>query len=503
MIVKEIFDVFTDLIQWLFDNLVIINIFLSVVIIFFERRDPQTVWAWLLLLYFIPIVGIVFYLVLGQNFKKTRMFRIKEVEDAISSEIRHQEEELMQRKLGSLDVDYKEYEDMVLYNLETMGAVYSDNNEVEIYSDGTKKFEALAEELKKAEKFIHMQYYIIKPDEAFEMLRPVLEERAKAGVEIRILYDSLGCRTMRKKHWNALRMAGIQVAEFFPAKLKKLHLRINYRNHRKIVVIDGKVGFVGGFNIGREYLGKDEYFQYWRDTHLKIRGYAVHALNLRFIMDWNFATKQNLFQYEYFQENEKVPESQKSSLNRGYSFQNVGIQIITSGPDSMIQNIRNNYIRMIHKAKHHIYIQTPYFIPDASVLDAIQIAAMSGIDVRVMIPCKPDHMFVYWATYSYINDLLDAGARCYTYGKGFLHAKGICIDGEICSFGTANMDIRSFKLNFEVNAVVYNREVTQEMERLFEEDMEESTLITNLIYGKRSRIIRIKEQISRLLSPIM
>lgn len=473
-----------------------INLILSIVIVFFERRDPKSVWAWLLLLYFIPVLGIVFYLFLGQDFRKSRMFRIKEVEDAISYEIRNQEEELMKKKLGRLDDYYRNYEDMVLYNLETAGAVYTDYNQVEIYSDGKKKFEALVDELKKAEKFIHLQYYIIKPDEAFEMIRPILEQKAKQGVEVRILYDSMGCRNMRKKHWKELRDAGIQIAEFFPAKLKKLHLRINYHNHRKIIVIDGVVGFVGGFNIGREYLGMDSYFKYWRDTHLKICGYAVQGLNLRFIMDWNFATKQNLFQSKYFEYNENI-------VKKNYSFENVGMQIITSGPDSMTQNIRNNYIRLIHKAKDHIYIQTPYFIPDESMLDAIQIAAMSGVDVRVMIPCKPDHMFVYWATYSYINDLLEAGVKCYSYEKGFLHAKGISVDGEVSCFGTANMDIRSFKLNFEVNAVIYNREISAEFDRLFEEDMKDSAQITMVQYGKRSRIIRIKEQISRLLSPIM
>lgn len=493
----DVFEFLTNSVQWAYDNLIIINTFFAVVIVFFERRDPQTVWAWLLLLFFIPIVGFVFYLVLGQDFRKSRMFRMKEVEDAISSVIRTQEQEIVDKNFVQLKDEYKEYRDMVLYNLETTGAVFSDDNQVAIYNDGKAKFQALVDELKKAKKYIHLQYYIIKPDEIFQMIQPVLEEKAREGVAVRILYDSLGCRPMRKKHWKALREQGIQVAEFFPARLKKLHLRINYRNHRKIVVIDGKIGFVGGFNIGREYAGMDPYFKVWRDTHLKVSGGAVRDLNLRFILDWNFATKQNLFSEEEYA-NVHLAENPS-----GLSFSNVGMQIISSGPDSMSQNIRNNYIRLIHKAKHHIYIQTPYFIPDDSVLNALHIAAKSGVDVRVMIPCKPDHMFVYWATYSYINDLLEAGATCYIYDKGFVHAKEIMVDGLISCMGTANMDIRSFKLNFEVNAVIYNKDVTMELERLFEEDIKDCTQITTLEYAKRSRLIRFKEQICRLLSPIM
>lgn len=497
MEMADIFDYIASGLQWVYDNLIFINTFFAVVIVFFERRDPQTVWAWLLLLFFIPIVGIVFYLVLGQDFRKSRMFRIKEVEDAISSVIRAQEQEIADKNFVQLNKEYEDYQDMVFYNLETTSAVFSDDNQVEIYNDGNEKFQALIDELKKAKKFIHLQYYIIKPDEIFQMIQPVLEKKAQEGVAVRILYDSLGCRPMRKKHWKALRESGIQVAEFFPARLKKLHLRINYRNHRKIVVIDGKVGFVGGFNIGREYAGMDPYFKVWRDTHLKLSGGAVQDLNLRFILDWNFATKQNLFSEDEYSNALMVKDKSKMS------YSNVGMQIISSGPDSMAQNIRNNYIRLIHKAKHHIYIQTPYFIPDNSVLNALQIAAKSGVDVRVMIPCKPDHMFVYWATYSYVNDLLEAGATCYTYDKGFVHAKEIMVDGLISCIGTANMDIRSFKLNFEVNAVIYNKDVTGQLERLFEEDIKDSTQITTLEYAKRSRIIRFKEQVCRLLSPIM
>lgn len=491
------FDLIVDGFGWLYENLTFINILLSIVIIFFERRDPKSVWAWLLLLYFIPIVGIVFYIILGQDFKKSRMFRMKEVEDAISSEIRHQEEDIVENRFGKLGSEYKDYEDMVLYNLESADSVFVDNNQVEVYTDGKEKFKALAEELKQAEDYIHLQYYIIKPDEAFEMIRPILEEKARQGVEVRVLFDSMGCRTMKKKHWKSLHAAGIQTAEFFPAFLKKFQLRINYRNHRKLVIIDGRVGFLGGFNIGREYLGMDEYFKYWRDTHLKIAGEAVHALNLRFILDWNFAAKENLSLKKYLQ------VAAHKSIPSDFSYKNVGMQIISSGPDSMHQTIRDNYIRMIHKAKHHIYIQSPYFIPDEAMLNALQIAAMSGIDVKVMIPCKPDHMFVYWATYSYINDLLEAGVKCYKYDPGFLHVKGISVDGLVSCFGTANMDIRSFQLNFEVNAVIYDENVSRELDRRFEKDMEECTRITALEYAKRSRMIRIKEQVSRLLSPIM
>ena len=309
---------------------------------------------------------------------------------------------------------------------------------------------------------------------------------------MRILYDSMGCRTMGKRVWKRLSREGIQIGEFFPALLRRLQLRINYRNHRKIVVIDGRTAFVGGFNVGREYVGLDPKFGYWRDTHLKMQGSAVLSLHIRFILDWNYATKQNLFEEDrYFQETE------------GKILGREAVQIISSGPDSKEQNIRNTYLKMISKARKNIYIQTPYFVPDESVLDAIKIAAMSGVDVRVMIPCKPDHPFVYWATYSYVGDLLEAGAKCYTYDRGFLHAKGMSVDGLVSCYGTANMDIRSFKLNFEVNAVIYSVRVSEKLEEIFREDLKHCTQITPYSYGQRSYLIRVKEQFSRLFSPLL
>lgn len=490
VIVAEAWHVFRMGIEWIMAHLMIVNFILSIVIVFFERRDPRNVWTWLLVLYFVPIIGFLCYFIIGADFHKSKMFRVKELEDKISSVIRQQELQIEKDEFFELPEGYERYKELVLYNLASEGALYTDDNVVETYFDGVEKFDALAQELEKAEHFIHLQYYIIKPDEVFERLEEILIRKAREGVEVRILYDGMGSRFMRRRDWKRLRAAGIQTAEFFPAKLKKLHLRINYRNHRKIVVIDGKVGFVGGFNIGREYIGKDEYFQYWRDTHLKIRGRAVGSLNIRFVLDWNYATKQNLFQDKYFPVLE--PGGGKT-----------GIQIVSDGPDEKILNVRNNYLWLMNNAKDHIYVQSPYFIPDEATLSALQIAAMSGIDVRIMIPCKPDHPFVYWAGYSYMGDLLEAGVRFYTYMPGFLHVKGVMADGEICSFGTANMDIRSFQLNFEVNAVIFDRETARRMEEQFHRDLEDCREVTLYDYGKRSLVIRVKEQISRLLSPLL
>ena len=311
-------------------------------------------------------------------------------------------------------------------------------------------------------------------------------------MEVRLLYDSMGSRTMKGRDWKRLKEAGIQVGEFFPALFGRLQFRINYRNHRKIVVIDGKTAFVGGFNIGKEYVGMEPKFGYWRDTHLQIRGSAVLSLHIRFILDWNYATKQNLFITDrYFKEYKQERQGEEA------------VQIVTSGPDSKWQNIRNVYLKMISKARKYIYIQTPYFIPDETIMNAIRIAAMSGVDVRVMIPCKPDHPFVYWATYSYIGDLLEAGAKCYTYDNGFLHAKGMVVDGVVSCYGTANMDIRSFCLNFEVNAVIYSVRTAERLEALFLEDLKYCTRVTPYLYGRRSYLVRLKEQFSRLFSPLL
>lgn len=480
-----------DAFLWIGNHFIVINIILAIVIVFFQRRNPKTVWTWLFVLITLPGVGFVLYLILGQNMHKSNMFKTKAIEDQISAVIMQQEEKIERREFSELEGVNEEYSDLVLYNLQSANCLYTQNNSVTLFTDGKEKFARLIQDMKNAKEFIHMQYYIIRPDEVFQEIEEVLEQKVKEGVEVRILYDSMGSR-MKDADWKRIRGKGIQTAEFFPAFLKKLQLRINYRNHRKIVVIDNEVAYVGGFNVGREYVGNDEKIGYWRDTHLRLKGSSVLQLQNRFVLDWNYAAKENLYSnLKYF-----VREN-------GQKAGNVGIQIVSSGPDSKHQNVRNNYLKMINKARNNVYIQSPYFIPDDVILDALRVAALSGVDVRVMIPCKPDHPFVYWATYSYLEEMLDAGVKCYTYDHGFLHAKTIAVDGEVCSVGTANMDIRSFCLNFEVNAVIYDAAVTQKLEDQFIEDLRYSTRVTRYMYAKRGVRIRIKEQISRLLSPIL
>ena len=477
---------------WLMDHLFIINLVFSILIIFFQRRDPTTVWAWLLLLYFLPGLGFILYLVLGQNFHKDRMFKMKEIEGEIKHAVRRQEESIYRRKLKLRDPELERFKSLILYNLNEGEAVLTDNNDIRVYTDGREKFDALLSEMDHARNYIHLQYYIIRNDELWQEIEEVLLRKARQGVEIRVLFDSMGCRGMKNSDWDRLEKAGIQVAEFFPAVLGKLQLRVNYRNHRKIAVIDGRIGFVGGFNIGREYLGKDEKFGYWRDTHICIEGAAVTSLAVRFALDWNYAARDNIFLEDHLFE---LPTYIRNGRDP--------VQIISSGPDSHSQEIRNNYLRLIHMARKNIFIQTPYFIPDDDIRDALIIAAKSGIDVRVMIPCKPDHPFVYWATYSYIGEMVEAGVRCFTYDNGFLHSKCLCIDGLVTCMGTANMDIRSFGLNFEVNAVIYSERTVQRLERAFENDMMRSTHVTRKVYDQRSLVIKTKEQFSRLLSPLL
>ncbi len=472
--------------------ILLLNIIFAIIVIFKERRDVSSTWAWLLVLILIPLLGFVMYLLLGQNLSRSRLFKWEDKQKiGIEQTIERQLDEM---RSGTYEFsDKHEYmaQDLIYMHLLGNEAPLTKDNHVDIFTDGHQKFEMLLKDIEKAKDHIHLQYYIIKRDGLGKKIRDALIKKASSGVKVRVLYDDLGSRSMTKRFFAKLREAGGEVEVFFPSKLQLINLRLNYRNHRKTVIIDGKVGYIGGFNIGDEYLGLNQKFGYWRDTHLRIEGTSVHDIQTRFILDWNQAS----YRYDIEYKPSLFPKPEKTG--------NIGMQIVTSGPDSEWSQIKHGYIKMISLARESIYIQTPYFIPDASLLDTIRIACLSGVDVHIMIPNKPDHIFVYWATLSYIGELLKAGAKVHIYDNGFIHAKTVVIDERISSVGTANIDIRSLNLNFEINAFIYDDQIASELKQAFIEDIKLSRFLTWEQYQSRSKWIRIKESVSRLLSPIL
>ncbi len=470
--------------------IIFLNFLLVIAIVFLEHRNPTSTWAWILVITFIPIFGFLLYLIFGRKLSRKQLFIWDNksklgVKKAVANQL-----ELLDEGSFPIPDLYKDNIDLFYLHLRNNDAILTHENKVEVFNDGQAKFDRLIKDLTEAKDHIHIQYYIYRDDALGKKIADVLKLKAKQGVSVRFLYDDFGSRNLKRKFIRDLKKAGVKVEAFFPSLIPKVNFKINYRNHRKVVVIDGKIGYIGGFNVGDEYLGKVQKYGYWRDTHLRIVGESVRSIQTRFILDWNQASKHQLILYDpvFYQ---AEPQG------------NVGMQIVSSGPDSDWEQIKYGYIKLLMEAEEYVYIQTPYFIPDESLADAVKIASLSGIDVRIMIPNKPDHPFVYWATYSYIGNMLEAGAKVYIYQNGFLHAKTIMVDGKIASVGTANIDVRSFRLNFEVNAFIYSEEVTQRLLADFEEDMEKSELLTLEAYQQRSHWIKFKESIARLISPIL
>lgn len=432
------------------------------------------------------------YLLLGRQLRKKHLFRWEGQKDiGIDKLISYQVDALANDAFNFNEEYVEKYKTLIHMNLKTNNSILTQDNHVEIYDDGAKKFEALIEDILAAKDHVHIQYYIFKLDNLGQRIYDALIKKAKLGVKVRILYDEMGSRGLKKRQFKELIKLGGEVEVFFPSVLPLFNPRLNFRNHRKIVIIDGRIGYIGGFNVGDEYLGLNKKFGYWRDTHLRIEGSSIHPLQTRFLLDWNQASNEHCIDYSerYFP---AIPKKGDTAL-----------QVVSSGPDTDWPAIKNAYLKMLMSAKRYIYIQTPYFIPDNSFLNAIEIAALSGIDVRIMIPNKPDHMFVYWATYSYVGELLKSGAKVYIYEKGFVHAKMIVIDDEASTVGTANLDVRSFSLNFEVNAFLYDKNISHALAEIYEKDILDCSELTLEKYNNRSNIIKFKESISRLLSPIL
>lgn len=479
--------------DFLFLIIMLLNIIFVISVVFLERKNPSATLAWVMALVLLPVVGFILYLFLGQTYRKDKMFRVKQEEDQKLQDLIESEKKELKKDSDQVQVDQTDaaLRRMILMLLEDSGAVITLNNEVRVYTDGKEKFADLIRDIKVATDFIHLEYYIWKNDGIGNDMRIALTERARAGIEVRLLCDGLGCAGLPRHFFDEFKKAGGKVAFFFPSFLQILNLRYNFRNHRKIAVIDGKNGYIGGFNIGDDYLGKDKKWGYWRDTAVRITGHAVLTAEIRFFLDWNYAAKEDRLEYNdrYFPDIKGVPGTP--------------IQVVSGGPDTQFNPVKESYLKMISTAAESVYLQTPYFVPDESVLDTLRIAALSGIDVRIMMPDRPDHPFVYWAGMSYIRQLLDSGVKAYTYDNGFLHSKTIVIDEIAASVGSANWDVRSFRLNFETNAVMYDTRIARELKEKFIKDLDVCSPITYERLDALPWTKRVLQSIARLFSPML
>ncbi len=482
------------IVRWIILGIILINEIAAIYTVFREKRDIAATWAWLLVLTLIPVIGFIIYAFLGRklphrrlNLMKTQtQLRIQEAIDRQKQQFinmpkpRHTTTQIYRRTVRL----FQRLDDSFL----------SQHNQVTIYTDGEKLFRQMFDEIAAAKKSIHIEFYTIYNDQIGNQLRTLLERKAAEGVEVRVLYDSWGSMGVRQSFYDGLRERGGHATQFLLTHNNLFDFRLNYRDHRKIVVLDGKIGYVGGFNVGDQYLGRLPKFGPWRDTHLRIIGGGVYGLQRRFIGDWNASVSCSSEKLNHYRQ--YFPEIQ---VQHG----STALQVVSSGPESELEKIKLGYLRLINTAQDHIWIQTPYLIPDDSVLDALRVATHSGIDVRIMIPCKPDHPFVYRATQYYAHVLANEGVTIYTYQRGFLHAKTMMIDGKMSSVGSANLDFRSFKLNFEINAFIYDSDTTDQLEQIFVNDIRNSRVVTAAVFDQQSRWLRFKQRFSRLLSPIL
>ncbi|WP_243109437.1 cardiolipin synthase [Anaerophilus nitritogenes] len=468
----------------------IYTIFISIVI-FMENKNPSKTIAWLLVLTLIPVIGFIFYLFMGQNVRKKKIFNKKKSKDFLYFEqmANGQRDAIEGKALFKEDKSFVKKR-LIRLILNSAKSPFTVNNKVKVLSNGDETFSSILESLKEAKDHIHLEYFIIKDDHIGKIIKNILMNRAREGLKVRVIYDSVGSWRLSRKYLREMKEAGVEIYGFSPVVFPILSRKLNYRNHRKIIVIDGKIGFVGGLNIGDEYLGKNPYLGFWRDSHVKVEGEAVYALQNIFLRDWMFVTKEVIsFSHRYYPKLSYYGEQL--------------VQMIASGPDTDWQSIMQAYFLIIASAEDRIWINTPYLVPGESIMLALKTAALSGVDVRIILPEKPDHKTVFWASLSHVEELLEAGVKIYQYKKGFIHGKIMLVDGEAASIGTANLDLRSFEINFEVNAFIYDQDIIKEMEDHFLVDIKDSQQIILEEYKNRSIFNKIKESTARLFSPLL
>lgn len=456
-------------------------ILFTIVIVLLDNRNPVKTMAWVLVLVFLPVVGLAFYFFFGRNTRKERLISKKGF-SRLSK--RPMAEYQAQEALG----DFTGRNQLIPFFHRVSNALPFEGNDVQVFTDGYSMYQELFRRIAKAKHHIHLEFYIFENDAVGRLLRDLLIDKAREGVSVRLLYDDVGCWDVNPMFYDEMLCEGIEVRSFLKVRFPQFTSKVNYRNHRKLAIIDGKVGFIGGMNIALRYL-KGVPWGVWRDTHICLKGKAVYGIQTAFLTDWFAVDRTLLTSARYFPKMDTV----------GISV----AQIVTSDPVGEWHDIMLGLVKAISCAQRYIYVETPYFLPTEQVMAAFQTAALSGVDVRLMIPKKADAFITHKGTMSYLDELMKSGVKVYFYRAGFLHSKLWVADDEWASVGSTNLDFRSFEHNFEANAFFYNEKTVCTMKEIFLEDMKKCITLSQKIWDKRSFKNKIVESVVRLLAPLL
>ena len=456
----------------------------AIIRVLLDNRQPAKTMAWILVLAFMPFVGIIFYIFFGQNTRKERHISDRSMDQLTKRSML----EFVEQENLHLPANNKPL--MNLFTNQNWAFPFKDNR-VDIFTDGYEFICSLLYNIGKAQHHIHLDTYIFEDDALGYLVADALIDKAEQGVEIRVIYDDVGCWKVKDAFFERMRDTGIDVHAFMPVRFPAFTSKVNYRNHRKLCVIDGKVGFIGGMNIAKRYV-KGTGKQPWRDTHLRIQGGGVYALQRAFLIDWYFVDRTLITNRVYY-------PSVDIHINNSCL-----VQVVTSSPIAPWPDIMQGYVRILLQAQKYVYMETPYFLPTEPVLFAMRTAALAGVDIRLMIPRKADAKLVEWASRSYVMEAIEAGVKVYLYMGGFNHSKLLVSDDNLCTVGSTNIDFRSFENNFEANAFFYDEEMAQRIKAIYLKDESQSILVDDVSYFvKRPFMKRLFESIVRLLSPLL
>lgn len=460
------------------------TIFVTVITVLMDNRQPAKTVAWIMVLLFLPIIGFILYICFGQNIRKQHLISQRSLDKLTKRNML----EFAEQKNLSVPEECRSL--VRLFANQSMALPFKDNH-ADIYTSGYDWILSLLREIGRAENHVHIDTYIIEDDPLGMLVADALIDKAKQGVEVRLIYDDVGCWNVKNKFFQRMINAGVEVRPFLPVKFPLLTGRVNYRNHRKLIVIDGEVGFIGGMNIALRYV-KGNPCQPWRDTHLKVTGGIMYAMQRAFLIDWYFTSRILITDHSYY------PDSNMADENDCIA------QIVTSSPAQPWPNIMQGYVKILLEAKKYVYMETPYFLPTEEILFAMRTAALSGTDVRLMVPVKGDAKLVEWASRTYVSAVTEAGIKIYLYKPGFNHSKILIADDYVCSCGSANVDFRSFENNFESNIIFYDHDMAMRLKEVWNDDAAKCVSIEDVKqFNHRAWLQRLFESIVRIMAPLL